>query len=602
MPSSRTPCLFISLSVTAAAMPGVVFAQDDRQPPPQTIIAFESVSLADCMTHPKDAALARAISMIPARLREMPREIPDLGDAPMEVFDLIDIAFEGPYRFAIVSEGADPATGAPRISGELAFGSRDARGANAAYSSFSVLVADAPQFERSDDGSLSIQSPIGPVAISAYQGADGQWWFGARIGDPNVVDGAIAALPASDHGQTLMRGSMDLKSIVAPLRMMGAMMAAGNPEAQAGMAMLNNSGILDAMSLTMDTVVWRNDDGIHSRVVMHDARETMLKMGMTEESLTKSQLAAIPADAMTAMISRSNPEKILGVIEMLRSLGPEAQQFFDSFTEATGIDLENDIFRSLNGVCAVYASDSTGGSGLMSWVALMGVSDHDAMRDALGKLADKANGLAMEIPYGASNGKYLRLAHTSHAGVDFLTFQTPGIPQPFSPTISLTGDWLVIGASRQSAFAAAMQAAGRGDTGLFANESFGQQWTGSLDGVTKIQFLDTPRAIRKGYGLTTLLGGFIENGVRSPLGADREPGMVVPPYNDLVRDSRAIVKVTRWEGDDLVMTMHSDGSSLVNLAGVAGVYAEPLMLALPAAAMVAGASEAIQEGALDPPF
>jgi hypothetical protein len=115
---------------------------------------------------------------------------------------------------------------------------------------------------------------------------------------------------------------------------------------------------------------------------------------------------------------------------------------------------------------------------------------------------------------------------------------------------------------------------------LLSSKAFRQQWPGALDGVIKIQFLDSPRAIRKGYGLTTLLGGMLENGVRSPMGADRDPGMIVPAYHDLVQGSRAMIEVTRWEGDDLVTMAHADGSMLVNIAGVSGAYAEPVMLFL----------------------
>ena len=561
-----------------AVAPASILAQNDQQPQPQTLLAFECATVSEALAHPKDEGLRRAIAMIPARLRELPNEIPDLGGAPPGVFDLIDLAFEGPCRLAVVSLGADPQTGMPRTCGEVALGSRTRAGAEAAHRAFADLVADVPQMQRATDGSLEVQTPTGVVSIGAYEGEDGRWWFGARLGDQVAVADSYAALPRPGEGRTLMHGSMDLASLIAPMKMMGAMLAGGNPEAAAGMAMVENLGILDALSRPMDSVVWRDGAGAHARTVIHNARESMTRMGVAGETLTAAQIGAIPADAMAASISRSDLSALLGVIEMLKSLGPEVRQGLDAFTEQTGVDLESDVIRSLNGVFAFYSSDSTGGSGLMSWVALAGVGDHDAMRGALGKLADAANGFAQGIPYGDSNGKYLRIARTSEGGIDFLTFQTPGIPVPFSPTIAITDQWLVVGASRQSALAAARQAAGRGDGGLLSSKAFRQQWPGSLDGAVQVHYLDTARAIGKGYGLTTLLGGALENGVRSALGADRDPGMIVPPHHDLVQGSRAMVEVIRWEGDDLVITAHMDGSAIVNVAGFAGVYAEPVML------------------------
>ncbi len=566
-------------------------AQDDQAPPepePQTLIAFESATLSGLMAHPKDEGLRRAIEMIPIRLRELPREIPDLDQAPEGIFDLIDLAFEGPYRLAVVSQGADPETGMPRISAQLAFGSGNQAGAQAASAALSGMLADVPQIQRDDNGVMHIATPGGDVRIGAFEGDGGSWWFGARLGDQALIAGALDGLPNSPRGDMLMHGSMDLSSVIAPMKMMGAMMAGGDPEAAAAMAFVENLGVLDMLSLPMDTVAWRDGAGVHARSVMHNARASMEKLGFADVALTPEQVSAIPADALAASITQSDMGTLLGVLEMARSLGPEAQQALDAFTEATGVDLENDLIASLDGAFAVYSSESTGGGGLMSWVALAGVKDHETMRGALRKLNQTANAMASEIPFDPSEGRYLRIGHTRIAGTDLLTFETPGLPMPFSPTIALTERWLVIGASKQAAFAAAKQAAGNGDGGLLTSGAFTQQWSQGLDGVIQLHFVDARRTMRKGYGFTTLIGTLLENGVRSPLGDERGPGMVVPTYNELADGTRAIVKVLRWEGDDLVTTANTDGSSLVNMAGVVGAYVEPFsMIAVPAVVLPA---------------
>jgi len=572
----------LALSITPA------LAQDEQAPPePQTLIAFESTTLSGLMAHPKDEGLRRAIEMIPVRLRELPREIPDLDQAPEGIFNLIDLAFEGPYRLAVVSQGADPETGMPRISAQVAFGSGNQAGAQAASAALSGMLSDVPQIQRDDNGMMHFTTPGGDVRIGTFEGDGGSWWFGARLGDQALIAGALDGLPQSPRGDMLMHGSMDLSSVIAPMKMMGAMMAGGDPEAAAAMAFVENLGVLDMLSLPMDTVAWRDSAGVHARTVVHNARASMEKMGLASASLTAEKVNAIPSDAIAASITQSDPGKLLGFIEMFKSFGPEVQEALDAFTEATGVDLENDLIASLDGAFAVYSSDTTGGGGLMSWVVLAGVKDHEAMSGALQKLRGTANRMVDEIPFDPSEGRYIRVGHSRFAGVDLLTFETPGFPAIFSPTIALTERWLVVGATKQVALAAANQAAGNGDGGLMTSAAFKQQWSGGIDGAIQLHYINSKRAMQKGYGFTTLVGSMLENGVRSPLGDDRDPGFVVPLFNDLAEGSRAIVKVVHWEGDDLVTTANTDGSSLVNIAGVVGAYVEPVvMLAVPASVIL----------------
>jgi len=585
-------------SISFAAAPATVSAQEGERPMEQTVLAFEGAGIGSMFGSPKDAALQRAIMMIPERLRELPREIPDAQDAPPGLFDLIDLAFHGPYRLAVVNHGSDPETGMPRVSAELAIGAGDRAGAEAAHDAVVQFAGSAPQLSRAEDGSLMMQTPAGPARMNAYEDGAGRWWWGARIGNPGAVERALNALPQAPGGETLMRGSMDLESIVTPMKMMGAMMAGGDPDAAAGMAMIESLGILDALSLPMDTVVWRDGDGVHARTVAHNARQAVTRMGFSEQAISEQHLRAIPADAIAAHVSRSDMSVLLGVMEMLKSMGPGVQRGLDMFTEETGVDIENDFIRALDGVFAFYASDATGGSGLMSWVAIAGVRDHDALSGALHKLSRKADQMAQGLDYGQSNGRYIRIAmeQDRRAGVDLLTLRTPGFPAPLNPTIALTDRWLIVGMSRQAASAAALQATDRGDAGLLANESFRRQWPGAIGEAIQLQFLDTPRAVRKGYGMTNLLGGMLENTVRSALGEDRDPGMVVPPYNELVRDARAMIEIVYWEGDDLVTLAHADDSVLVNAAGMLGVYVEPILL-MGAPAIMLPAIERARENA-----
>jgi hypothetical protein len=61
----------------------------------------------------------------------------------------------------------------------------------------------------------------------------------------------------------------------------------------------------------------------------------------------------------------------------------------------------------------------------------------------------------------------------------------------------------------------------------------------------------------------SLLGSALANGVRSPVDPDRDPGLIVPLYNDLKKDVHCRISYTYWKGEDKITETHSDRSTLV---------------------------------------
>jgi hypothetical protein len=83
----------------------------------------------------------------------------------------------------------------------------------------------------------------------------------------------------------------------------------------------------------------------------------------------------------------------------------------------------------------------------------------------------------------------------------------------------------------------------------------------------------------------------VANAMRSPTDPERDPGLVVPTFNELREGARARLSYGYWRGDDFVSESHTDRSVLVNAASAlgAGSVAAPLI-----AAMVAGGFAAQQ--------
>jgi hypothetical protein len=107
--------------------------------------------------------------------------------------------------------------------------------------------------------------------------------------------------------------------------------------------------------------------------------------------------------------------------------------------------------------------------------------------------------------------------------------------------------------------------------------------------MVSVSFADTRVLLREGYPLMTFASASLSNLVRSRRpGGDREPGLVLPTYSELVRGVRPMVSVGFWDGNDYLTETSSDRSILVNLGSTAGVLSRftPVVAALGAPAAI----------------
>jgi hypothetical protein len=277
--------------------------------------------------------------------------------------------------------------------------------------------------------------------------------------------------------------------------------------------------------------------------------------------------------------------------------GAQAEQVaevLEQFEQATGVNLVNDVIATFGGAAALYVSDTTGGGGLGSAVGMFEVRDRAKLWGAMGKLSTQANMHADKLPIGPG---YIRLVSHKDGDTDLLTLRFPGLPVPLELTFALTNNWLILAPTPQGAIAASRQASGKGDGGLTANKTFAAAFPDDKKAVS-VTFTDTARTFRDGYAFVSFLGSAVANAVRSPVDPEREPGMIVPLYNDLKKDVRCWISYTYHKGNDKITETHGDRSTLVGTSAAASALGTiaPL-IAIPAAIGAASSARSAQGGA-----
>lgn len=579
--------------ISVACVGAASLAQDaaPAERPQNTIFAFEKEGLGALMVDPRDAALRRALEMLPARVAELPEENPDLAEAPKSILDLVAHAIIGRLFVGVTDRGNDPQTGAPGLGLSLAVGMPDEARAQAVRDEIAELIQMESGLEVTPSDSVrgmsDVQTPAGTIRFGPRKNAAGQWSMGLLAGDLPDPEAAGAALPSLEGaGGPWMRMRLDL-----PAAQQWTTMFAGLASMQAPQvgAMLQRRGLVGPEAIAVDVVVAQSPDALRARTTVHRAAKYARTIGAADLRLSAEHLAVIPADAMFAAAQTFDLAGIWSEIESLAKSTPEGSEALARFAEVTGLDMRTDVIDAFGNALALYTSDSTGGGGLFSAVAVVAVRDRAAIVTLFERLATFANeALEAEMPAG-----YVRFSHTSADGVDRLTLKFPGLPIPFESTMAVTDRWLVAGLTPQAVDGALAQCAGKGKGSLRDNASFKAVLPQMPEDLVQMMFIDSPRAIAKGYPWMSALTSAVSNAMRSPIGADREPGNLLPPYAEIASNVRPILETARWDGDNMVQVWSADRSMLVNGCAVAGIYGEIVSMLVPAIAGVA--APAIQE-------
>jgi len=548
------------------AATGAASAQEVRP-----LLLIERGSLREMVPAEKDQRLVEALSMVPERVSELAREIPGADFEPEPFMTLLDMLAR-PGRMGLVYAGEGQPGG---VFGYGAMISIDAGEGELArdmdrFVKGAMEEADLPFARRPNqrfEGMTDLRLPFGSVTFGPRQ-AEGRWSYDAVIGSIEAIEAGFDTLPEPiPNTKPVLRGVLDLKAL-NPAAEIARQLAGGEEEMQQTLDMLERTGIIGEHAVSFDFQFGFNEEESLGVYRMLDAREHAEGFALPTGTLSRAELSAIPRDAVVASIARMDLGQIEDVLDMLAESGMPVEGALEQFREMTGVDVRRDLLRTLGGTSAMYMSDSTGGGGLLSTVALISFQDRERFLRAHAKLVGFAHGM-LEASAPEPVSRYVRIEPWTEAGVDLHSVRFKGVPIPLELTYAATEDWLILGLTPQAVLAAAQQARGDGDAGILAHRGVAAA-LGGRTRVSSLSFMDSERLGRAGYPLVSLLGSAIANGTRSPWG-DREPGMIVPSYHELLRDARPSVEFSYWDGDHFVTESHADRSMLVQVAAMGGL-------------------------------
>lgn len=553
--------------------------------PAQDLLAVRLEDPRTLLRHPKDQGLARAAALLDERLAELPGEVPNAPPIDPAWIALATELCTGAVtlRMGLLPD-ADPFGPVPPFYGRLELHRASAdEAAGLADRVLEVLRSlGAPELQVTPTGLRAIPGP--PIPTS----------FGASGKDIVLDLGAPAAPPVVSGDPLLPQGAVPrfaLHMDYAPLmRLALQQMDQQQPEmADFVGGLFERLGLDD---LQLHVVSASDDERSYTVTRIPGYAETLRANGLVASgALEVGELALVPRDATWASIGKVN---FAGMFEFFVDLATDAlaQQGMEGdpvemVYGMTGFHLRDDLVSLCGETCGMYASDTTGGGGLMSTVAFVALRDAERALETRERLEEMLNGAAALQMQG-----YVQVRASTVDGVEYATLTFPGLPVPMEPTIAITDSWLFIGASKGAAIEAVRQARATDRPNLLDHPGFQAQLPGGIAGLQSLTFQDGERLIRAGYGTLQMGASALANAVRSRRDGLRDAGEVLPPYAELARGALSTVSVGRLMGADWVSESRGDASVAVQLATLCGwVASNDLLFVLP---MLAGVGASTQ--------
>ncbi|MCC5787013.1 MAG: hypothetical protein JJU33_09965 [Phycisphaerales bacterium] len=559
----------VAAAGTALSSPAQGASNDNPQIRPLVMVEWSAPPTM--LQDPRDAGLVRALGMLPDRLRDLQAETPDFPPEATRVIDLAARTLSTSGRFSIFYNDANPELGMFGYGMILSFDAPDRAGAvrlDRGYRSLMEMGGPLP-FEPGPqprfEGLSEFATPIGSFGFGPRASGD-RWAFTAFAGAVDDLDAPFAILPDLEEGQHIrVRGVADLRAIEPGLNTAKAF-AGADPEFMHTIREIEELGLLGPDAPSFHFVYGSDAERSFSHIRSVNVRRFTELMGNPTETLGTSALRAIPADATLAFVTASNPSGFLARFENQDEVRESIEELYWEIRQATGIHLREDLFDTLGDSTALFMSDTTGSGGLMSAVMILAVDDHATLRNTINRAAATLREVIREEGEYNEVVSRLRVAPWSHDNQSYMSLRFDGLPIPLDISLALTDDWLVLGLTPQGVVGAVEHILS-GDPG-FDTKPF-------LDGrtVSAVNFVDTERFARSGYGGLSMVGSAVAAGVRNTE-AGRDPGLVVPTARELLVSARPSFQIGYWEGDDYIQLSEGDPSMLVQLSAGIGVLKE----------------------------
>ena len=581
-----------SIAMVAAATMPMVFVGAEVLADSTPVIVFQHSGCGAMMPDENDAGLRRALGMLTDRLAELPGEIQRMShnqDAAKamwiadRILPLLTATFEYPAEWAVLDNGIND-FGVSDFDARVVFdtGSHDEaeKLQNIVSGLFQMAIPNSTlQAAESNANFLEFPTPVATLLFGPVDDG-GQFALGFDLGGDGIRTNRIALKTPSELGGVKAvyqfhldgQGMMDLINTVAGM--------APNPsfkeQLQAFMEQMAEGdiyldiagGFKDGRALSVTKMT--NFKELQGILAQH-APGFAPGLGFISPDLLKS----VPVDARMASAANQDVKAIIN--GSLQQAANASQGQFDPETVFAQVQMQvgihpiHDFIDYLGSNWVSYTSDSTGGGGWMSLVFLNEGVDSDGLQATFDKLSNMANAIGSSQAMGyvrcqAWDGDQWKTRGLK-AGYT-LTF--PGLPVPFELSMGLTDNSLVAALTPQAVRTAALQATGQRRGSILNNPRFAESFSEKLKQVNKVSFIDTEASLARGYPMAQLFGTAVANFVRSPIDPARDPGMVVPTYDDLARGARGAIQMAYIDGEDYVLVSSSDASWLVNIAGISG--------------------------------
>lgn len=534
-------CLVASLAIAA----GTAFAQP--------LLVIETAPLNELAPDPLDAGLVRAVSMLPTRVEELSSEIPNLDRSVTQLIARVLRTVSRPVTIAVVH---DPDIAGPTMGygAVLSFAMDGPEAAAEMQRELVGALANAPEAPALEpapqvEGMMQFSTPQdGPKIVFGPREAGGAWRYEVHLGFVEQSWGLLGEADAEHHGNAVARMSLNLEAL-SPIMEMARHEAERNGNDMMGKVLddLREAGMAGEGAMHMKMATSYQEEHSLTTVRIDELGKMWETFSLPTGELDRGHFKLVPSDAWTASFSRFDLEMLRAIVQKLDEYGVPAQQYVDYFAESTGVSLFDDIVAPLGGDAIMYRSESTGGGGMLSAVMLLQVRDREKMLETNQKLTDLANMMSMMIPVA---GKYFRISPWKYEDINLYSLRFQGVPVPLEITFGYEGEWMLLSPTPQAAIAAVRQLRGQGDDGLSTVSAFTSQLPRGQK-LYSASFVNADRVAHAGYGMTALIGSGLANMVRSPWDRMRDPGLVVPPYNDLKTSLVSSVTWSYWDGSSL---------------------------------------------------
>ncbi len=549
-------------------------------------LVLHSAGLAALMPDERDASLRRAFALLPDRLMELEGELPDAPALPEPLVRALVAGLASPMTLSV--DVPDPAEGGPPIRLQLAIQPEDPAVARRLGEVMGGLLRDQGIELQPIEGTdlAGTPAPFGELRMGVTR-LDGRPTFVLAANRPGDAMPRVSGhgLPAGVAPALAVR--FDTRRL-APL-FEQALAAQGAPAEQrallASMGLSPDRGYVGTLAYGVD------DRRSHLVAVLEDYAALAEELGADpDRAIPASELRAIPRDVVAV---ESNLYDLAALGDMLETLAASTGAPADVWEQAErelGFHPRTDLLDHLGDTITVYRSDLTGGGGLMSTVALVGLDDPERIAATHAELVRRFNA---EAPR-ETNG-YVSIRTRPLRGRELFTLSFNGLPIPLQPSWGIAGRHLVVAASPTAVLAAMDQIDGDGPS-ILDREDLARLAGGSLEDLATLRYVDLPRMAARGYGTASLVATALANLVRSPGAGDdgRDVGLPMPSFAAFTEGVAPLLGTARWDGDDLVSHVRGDRSMLVALAGTVESLGGIAGLAA-TGAMVGGALPALEQ-------